>query len=75
MDIVKTTHLEQVESIGPIFCLQLVVFGQSGANGLSATLLAPSARSSGLAIVPMLPWLLPVMATQLRRLHVHQVTH
>ena len=53
----------------------LQVPGQSGVIGQSVTPLGPMVRSSGLAIVPMLPWLLPVMATQLKRLHAQQVTH
>ena len=55
-----------------LFLQVLLLPGQSGANGLSATPLGSTARSSGLASVPMLPRLLPVMATQLRRLHAHQ---
>ena len=58
-----------------MFRLQLLGSGQSGANGRSATPLRPIARSSGLATVPMLPRLLLAKATQLRRLHAHQVTH
>ena len=57
----------------PTFCLQLLVFGQSGANGPSATPLVSMARSSDFETV-MRSRLLPAMATQLRPLHVHQVT-
>ena len=49
------------------------MFGQSGANGPSAT--PPAAlvvRNSDFATAPILLWLLHVMATQLRRLHAHQ---
>ena len=48
---------------------QKLVSGQSGANGPSATPLHPMARSSDSATASMLLRLLPVMATQLRRLH------
>ena len=48
---------------------QLQVSGRSGANGLSATPPARVARRPDSAIAPMLPQLLPVTATPLRRLH------
>ena len=47
----------------------LLVPGQSGANGPSATPLGSTARSSGFVTATMLLRLLPVMATQSRRLH------
>ena len=49
------------------------ISGQSGDNGQRATPLHPIARSLDIAIAPMPPPLLPARATQLRRLHVHQV--
>ena len=68
-----------VDQINPCFFKllsrqqQLQVFGRSGANGRSATPPAPApvARSSGLATAT-LSRLMPVMATQLRRLRAHQ---
>ena len=60
------------KSTFPPFLQVLLALGQSGANGLGATPLGSMARSSGLATAPILSRLLPVMATQLRWLHVHQ---
>ena len=56
--------------------LQFLVFGQDGENGQSATHPVPveKARNLGFGTVPMLPRLLPVMATQSRRLHAHQTS-
>ena len=49
-------------------CLQLLVSGQSGANGPSATHLGSMARSSDSATATMLLQLMPAMAIQLKRL-------
>merc|ERR1712179_568567 len=50
-----------------------LAFGQSGANGRGVTPHRPIAQSSDSATATMLPPLLLAMATQLRRLHAHQM--
>ena len=52
--------------------LQLLVLGQSGGNGQSATHLRPIAWSSGFATAPMPPRPMPAMETQLRQLPAHR---